>query len=363
MLLYKRRSVMKKYLTSIFAFLGLIVFCGVAVLFKVFSLEDIPASFIGAALGAIITGVVTTILLKAQSQAEEIKERNAKVFEQKSTIFQEYIKNVWKIWEDHKVTADEFQKLTSDYYSNLMIYLCDNSIKEISDCLSEIGDCIDKEDVNHAILRENVIDIINTLSSEINLGGHIDIDKVIELDLKIFPVLFKKTLISELKSKMMEEADLFLEPKLAKAYSRNNEYLQFVFKKYPDCKVSIGPFDVVGQIKMGLDINKKLHQFDKYRLPNKKFGYWIVTRRSDTKRELFLNEILPHDDEADEIEKNNLGKINNFGFNDIENLKQFESHYQKLSVLLAQRAAYYLHTETIDNEFTIAEFPERILKG
>jgi len=137
---------MKKFTTPIFAFLGLIVFCGIAVLFKVFSLEDLPASFVGAALGAIITGVVTTILLKAQSQAEEIKERNSKVFEQKSTIFQEYIRKVWKIWENHKVTAEEFQELTSDYYSKLMIYLRDKSINEISDCLSKIGDCIDKED-------------------------------------------------------------------------------------------------------------------------------------------------------------------------------------------------------------------------
>lgn len=354
---------MKKFTTPIFAFLGLIVFCGIAVLFKVFSLEDLPASFVGAALGAIITGVVTTILLKAQSQAEEIKERNSKVFEQKSTIFQEYIRKVWKIWENHKVTAEEFQELTSDYYSKLMIYLRDKSINEISDCLSKIGDCIDKEDVNHEILRENVIDIINILSSEINLGGQIDIKEVKELDSKMFPVLFKKTLISEFKNKLMEEADLFLEPQLVKAYSQNNEYLQFVFKKYPSCKVSIGPFDVVGQLKMGLDINKKHHQFDKYRLKSKKYGYWIVTNRSDTKKELFLNEILPHDEEADDIEKANLGKINNFGFNDINSIKQFEGYYQKLSALLAQRAAYYLNTETINDEFTIAEFPEQMLKG
>ena len=354
---------MKKYLTPIFAFLGLIVFCGVAVLFKVFSLEDIPASFIGAALGAIITSVVTMILLKAQSQAEEIKERNAKVFEQKSVIFQEYIKNVWKIWEDHKVTAEEFQELTSDYYSNLMIYLSNNSIIEISNCLSKIGDCIDKEDVNHTILRKNVIDIINILSTEINLGGQINIDKVIELDSKIFPVLFKKTLISEFKSKMMKETGLFLEPQLIKAYSKNNEYLQFVFKEHPDCKVSIGPFDVVGQLKMGLDVNKKLHQFDKYRLKSKKYSYWIVTNRSDTKKELFLNETLPRDEDTDDIESVNLGKISNFGFNDNNSIKQFEGNYQKLCALLAQRAAYYLNTETINDEFTIAEFPERILKG
>jgi hypothetical protein len=243
-----------------------------------------------------------------------------------------------------------------------MIYLNDESIGKISDYLLLIGDCIDKEDINHDILCKNVINIINVLSGEIKLGGRIILEKVNELDSKIFPVLFKKTLISELKSKMMEETGLFLEPKLVKAYSKNNEYLQFIFKEYPDCKISIGPFDVVGQLKMGLDISKKLHQFDKYRLNHRKYNYWIVTQRND-KKELVLNEVLPHDEEADDIESVNLGKINNFGFNAIDSIKQFEGNYQKLSVLLAQRAAYYLNSETINNEFTIAEFPERILKG
>ena len=353
---------MKNYLTPVFALLGLIVFLGIAVLFRVFSLEDLPASFVGAALGAIITGVVTMILLKAQSQAEEIKERNAKVFEQKSAIFQEYIKNVWKVWEDHKVSSDEFQKLTSDYYSKLMIYLSEDSITGICEKLKNISDCIDKEDVEHEKLRENVIDIINILSEEIKLGGQIKIGKVKELDSKMFPVLFKKTLISEIKSKMMKDDNLFLEPKLVKAYSKNNEYLQFVFKEYPDCKVSIGPFEVVGQLKMGLDISRKRHEFDEYRQKTKKYSYWIITTRNDTKGELILNEILPRDEETEDIEDNKLGKINNFGFNDNSKLQQFEGCYQKLSVLLAQRAAYYLNAKTINDEFSIAEFPERILK-
>ena len=355
---------MKNILTIIIAFLGLLAFCGIAVLLRVFNLADLPASFVGAALGAIITGVVTTILLKAQSQAEEIKERNAKVFEQKSAIFQEYIKNVWKVWEDHKVSAEEFQKLTSDYYSKLMIYLHDESIIKISDCLSNIGDCIDKEEVNHKILRKNVIDIINFLSDEVNLGGHIDINKVIEIDTKVFPLLFKKTLISEFKYWIMNENDLFREPKLLKAYSRGNEYLQFVFKEYPDCKVSIGPFDNKDMpLKMGLDINKKLNQFNEYRQPGK-YNHWIVTKRND-KKELYLNETIPtpHDEEAEDIEKVKL-KIENFAFNNNDSFNQYEGCYQKLSSLLARRAAYYLNNvKTINNEFTIAEFPEQILKG
>ena len=353
---------MKNILIPILAFLLLLFFCVIAVIFNVLSLKDLPASFIGAALGAIIVVIVTTLLLKAQSQAEEVKDRNAKVFEKKSVIFQQYIKSTWKIWEDHRVSADEFQKLTSDFYSNLMIYLQDKSIDKISDCLLKISKCIDKEDVNHELLRENVIDIINTLSDEIKLGGHINIEKVKLLDSEVFPLLFKKTLIYELKEKMMKDTSLFNEPKLVRAYSKNNEYLQFVFKDYHDCKISIGPFNVVGRLKIGLDINKKLHQFDKYRQKDK-YSYWIVLNYNG-KSELFLNEILPQDpqdEETKDIELNNLGKIESFGFKDNKSLIKYEGNYQKLCILLAQRAAYYLNTITINNEYSIAEFPKAII--
>jgi hypothetical protein len=67
----------------------------------------------GALLGTVITAVVTVLLLSGQSAAEEVKERNVKVFEKKSEIFQKYIDIVWDIWEDHTVTSEEYLQLTS----------------------------------------------------------------------------------------------------------------------------------------------------------------------------------------------------------------------------------------------------------
>jgi hypothetical protein len=353
---------MKNNRTLIIAFLCLVGFCVIAVIFKVFPLGELPASFTGAALGAVITGVITVILLEGQSRAQEIKERNVKVFEQKSAIFQEYINQVWKVWADQKVTAGEFQDLTAGYYSKLMIYLKDKSIEKISDHLAKIGDCIDKEAVDdYKVLRNNVIEIINVLSKEINLGGEINKQKVEELDGKMFPVIFKKTLIAEL-SKFFEESDLFYEGRLKRGYSKQFEYLFFNFKKYPNCKVVIGPFDVVGQIKIGLDISRQFHQLDKFRQPVKKYGYWIRTLRSDTGGDLILNDPLPQDEEASEIENNfNLGKINNFGFGDSKSLEQFRGNFRKVASLISQRADYYLNAITIGKEFTIAELPEKFL--
>jgi hypothetical protein len=349
--------------TLIVAALCLLGFCAIAVIFNVYSLGELPASFIGAALGAVITGVVTVVLLEGQSRAEEIKERNVKVFEQKSIIFQNYINQVWEVWEDQIITADEFQKLTADYYSKLMIYLKPESVGKISDFLSKIGDCIDKDLFEDYIkLRDNIIEIINILSDEINLGGRIDKKKVDELDEKMFPSLFKKELVEAFKRKLLS-TDLFFDPVLEKKYRLQNEYLIFRFKEFPKCQISIGPFDNPEmQIKIGLDISPQLHQFDKYRQTPKKYSYWIKTVRNDTGNDLLLNEKLPQDgDAADEIENNNLGKIAAFGFNDARSLEPFRGNFRKVAVLLALRAEYYLNAFTIDKKHSMAELPEVIL--
>jgi hypothetical protein len=360
----KREDCMQKHRTLIIAALCLVGFCAIAVFFRVFPLGELPASFIGAALGAVITGVVTVVLLEGQSRAEEVKERNVKVFEQKSAIFQQYINQVWKVWEDQKITAEEFQELTANYYSKLMIFLKDDaSVGKISDCLAKIGDCIDKETLeDYKILRDNIIEIINTLSDKIDLGGRINKEKVEELDSKMFPVIFKKILVEEFTNKLSEDRDLFYKPQLKRGYRQNLEYLIFDFKKYPKCKIVIGPFDAVNHMKIGLDISRQLHQFNKFRQPVKKYSYWIKTFRSDTGTDLVLNDRLPQDEDADEIENGiNFGVINKFAFNDIKSLEQYRGNFRKVAALLAQRAGYYLNTVTINKEFSMAELPAVIL--
>jgi hypothetical protein len=353
---------MKGNKSFIIAAICLVGFCAIAVGFKIFPLGELPASFTGAALGALITGVITVILLEGQSKAEEVKERNVKVFEQKSKIFQKYIKQVWKIWKDQEVTSEEFEELTAGYYSRLMLYLNEKSISTIRGHLVNIGNCIDKEN-DYIKLRNNVIGIINILSDEIKLGGKIKTEEVEELDGKMFPVLFKKMFIKEINRILTEdEPGLLAEYRLKRAYSKQYEYLLFDFKKYNGCKIAVGPLDTVSPIKIALDITPTLHEFDKYRKTPKKDSNWIKNLRNDTGDWLLLNDTLPKDDDSEVIENEfNLGKINDFGFDNHESLMQFRGNFRRIVELMARRAKYYLRAATIDKEFCIAEFPCKIL--
>jgi hypothetical protein len=161
-----------------------VVFCVITILTRLYTVDDLQINYIGALLGTVITAVVTGLLLSGQSAAEEVKERNVKVFEKKSVIFAEYIDAAWKAWEDYTVSTAEFQQLVSDYYKKLMLFMSATSAKIIGEQLKIVGYFAGEEsltDKNKSELQTALIAIINTLSDEISLGGHIDESLFIEL--------------------------------------------------------------------------------------------------------------------------------------------------------------------------------------
>ena len=178
---------------AVVCIIAFFVFAGVT---NAISIPEIPSSFLGAAAGAAITAVVTLLLLQGQTRAEEIKERNVKVFEKKSIIFSEYIDDVWNTWEDHKVTDKEFQKLMGNYYKKLMLYMSEKSAEKIGKQLQTIGKFAGNDEPSgdeQKKLQLALIEIINTLSDEISLGGHIDID--------LFKVLGDEAKEAEIRSR------------------------------------------------------------------------------------------------------------------------------------------------------------------
>ena len=124
------------------------------------------------------------MLLQGQTRAQEVKERNVKVFEKKSAIFSEYIDAIWDAWEDRKVTDIEFRNLMGDYYKKLMLYMNASSAKIIGEQLKIIGSFAGNEyptEPEQKMLQTAFINILNTLSDEISLGGHIDENLFIQL--------------------------------------------------------------------------------------------------------------------------------------------------------------------------------------
>jgi hypothetical protein len=173
--------------TILVVILGLAVFCMIATTFQLFSIADLTTNMVGALLEAVLTAVITVVLLAGQTSAEEVKERNVKVFEEKSATFRKYIGVVWSVWEDHKVTDEEYLQLTRLYYQELMLYMKKQSLSKVGNAIKIIGKYAEKDISGDSFkeLQGAVTDIISTLSDEIDLGGEFDLNLFNELDQQV----------------------------------------------------------------------------------------------------------------------------------------------------------------------------------
>ena len=377
---------MKKHwiVISVLSFVCLIVFCGIAVYSQVFAVTDLPLNFIGAFLGAVITAVITVVLLIGQSSAEEAKEKNVKVFQKKAKIFQKYIQNAWAIWEDQRVTSDEFRELTSGYYRDLMIYLDDKKKytykKEtqkpsllIARCISNIGDCLDKTGFHvYEKLRENITLIINILSDQIGLGGTIDPEIMEEHDKKMFPVIFRNKIQEEFDRELVSPNSDILEKGRWQEWQEGkniiHDSLVFDFKNYPGCGIRCG----FSRNKNDGTAEEPVFSFfliiphgTKYKDVNEFRAKGTLSQRivfEETKRWINLYDPAPRDDEESRI------KIEPFDFSATESMERIRKEeyrltYTEIADTLAKRAAFYFSEPMVkagSKDLTIHHFVENI---
>ena len=371
----------KKFGLIFLALVSLLSLLAIAVLLNVITLDELPSSFIGAVFGAAITGVITLILLKGQTESQEVKERNVCVFSKRSEIFQKYIKDVWEIWEKQKITSEIFKNLTLGYYRDLMIYLDDEIKYEgdkrnpsiiIADCLSDIGNCLDKNDYNtYEKLRKNVTLISNVLSSQIELGGKIEENIITKHDEQMWPIYFRKELLDAFnnmsqvkdgilergiwvqgKSRIMRNGDKY-EPRWI------HDAIIFKFSKYPAFSIQFENIlntkhgTSYGLNKMGFGPKLKMYRNGKSELINISEGLidnlfaYITPEEDELKIPPFSLSYLDHP--FYKAEKDNLEKIRK------------EYQMTEIAETLAERASKVFDNLKIGNEkLPILEYMEKI---
>lgn len=189
------------------ALLGLLLFFAVLIISRLYSGNEVPIQFAGALLGAIVTAGITMALLHGQSQAEEAKERNVRVFEEKSRRYNDFLAKLWQVWEDRHVSLEELNDLMETVSRDIIIYTKAASTQKLLKSLTAIADlagATPMTDVEKARVQGHVFDIINTLSEEMSLGGSIteEIRKDLDhLEGKIRPFLVMK----EYRQKLLDD--------------------------------------------------------------------------------------------------------------------------------------------------------------
>lgn len=95
--------------------LSMVLIISVAILIfsKVYEgvLPKLVESINNGAIAAILTAIITVLLLSQQSETEEVREKNSKVFERKLAIYDDFLKEIQSILESKKIDDWDQQRL------------------------------------------------------------------------------------------------------------------------------------------------------------------------------------------------------------------------------------------------------------
>jgi hypothetical protein len=358
-------------LISLIALLCVVVFCQVATTLQVFSLGELPLNFVAAFLEAVITAVITVVLLTGQSNAEEVKERNVKIFEKKSELFFDYIDKLWKAAEDQNLTAEEYEELRKFYSIRLMVYLREKSCRSIADYLKELGDCVASQTNVYDKIKENVFKIINVLSEELNLGGKIDLTIDKKLEEPIFPLLFRQAVLNELnhalQSRELSEGKYRKSEDLIEDDEWSGEYICFDFNRFKDCKLVVGPFsncpDQLGKsgLWMWLLVERNIHEIDRFRYAWNKSIIEIWNEKKEWAE--LAGSQLPINQEYAELGEFELPNMENWKgvvFDDPDSIEVYRNTYKTVAEVLGKRAKYWFQHGQIEGR-SIKDFLETYL--
>ncbi|MDR1245126.1 MAG: hypothetical protein LBJ98_04035 [Endomicrobium sp.] len=333
------------------AIVAIIVFCIIAVIFKVVPIDVLPANFIGATLGALIGALITLILLRGQTDIEEKKGKDIRILETKTKVFQHFIEAVWKVWKNQVITIEDFRDLTSEYYQNLMIYLKDDKrAKAIGDALTVIGGKIGKNSYKDTKeLREKIVLIIDTLSEDLDLGGKIDMKIMEEHDKIVFPVYFRKMLLNKLNEDLNtnDSASDYKEGKYEFIWEgANHEFITFELRKFAGIKLAIGEIGAQ-KLRMVFMADLKNVQLNNFRHTGYKGNF----------RKRFGDQPAVSDPIPDDEDKTTAPLLD---FSKEDSMNIFRTEKRNFPNVLAKRVLYHLDEWNID-ELGIIEFLEKQL--
>ena len=106
-----KRNLSATVIAITLSFVNIALFVFLLVATDLFSQKDLWFQSSCVIIGTIVTAVITLLLLNGQSDKEEEKERNAKVFEEKLAIYKEFLNTLCRIVKDGEITDEEFVEL------------------------------------------------------------------------------------------------------------------------------------------------------------------------------------------------------------------------------------------------------------
>lgn len=187
-----------------------------AILPKIFSAQDMLFQTIAVVLSVVFTAVVTDQLLTGQSNNEEAREKNIKVYENKISVYSEFVSKMWSTIkdckkEDDKVDPEKMFALRSEIFNKLIFYLDDLPIKEISAALDNLN--IDSDREQNVEAFEKITKVLrSSIKEEEQFQGKTEIKAGIRTLWNIFNRYNPDESESILETRAPDKEEILLEP-------------------------------------------------------------------------------------------------------------------------------------------------------
>lgn len=114
-----------------------ILACVISIALRLFSSADLPFQTFAAILGVIITAIITQILLIGQTKSDITRDKDAKIFEEKLKIYQDYLNTLCDVVSDHKV-SDKEKMVLQFKTSYIAMHTSADHINRISKAIADI---------------------------------------------------------------------------------------------------------------------------------------------------------------------------------------------------------------------------------
>ncbi|GHT80395.1 hypothetical protein FACS1894130_11540 [Spirochaetia bacterium] len=239
-------------ITIIIVLLGLMVFCLAVANFEIidFGINDLPSNFMVTFLGAIVTALITVVLLNGQTEMEARKENDSRISGKKAEVFQDFIDKLWEKYANREIRGEDFREITSDYYSKVMLYKGKDKDKSIGEDLCKIGELINEDKPEDPEMLKIIVNIVNKLSIELGLGGEIDPEEIRKITDNVNQIMRKAGHDVEPETDFLQPNDQGIEP--------NGQKVDTVVK--PPVNPEIEKFKETIKTKVNASLVTKDHQ-------------------------------------------------------------------------------------------------------
>lgn len=168
--------------------------CAMSITLRLFTEVDLPFQTFAAILGVIITAIITQILLIGQTKSDVTREKDAKIFEEKLKIYQDFLSTLCEVISDHKVTDQEKIQLQFQT-SYISMHTTSEHVEQISKSVKQLLDisCSGKYDEegnekDTSLVLDPLFSIIQCFREELYSGNNLNKDS------KFIPEKLKETI-------------------------------------------------------------------------------------------------------------------------------------------------------------------------